>query len=247
MMKHILMMTIVLFIVSACNRGKTDSEPEETLAISEEDCKAKGTGWQWDETKKVCKSKVSSSKGATPTTLSLKEKCENKGPNFVWDETKPTDSGPGDCLEIVSKRCQDPAKPIFDYRSKQCMAPYITFFSQTHNFFQVGNTVSGLKCALFIQPYFDEHGIGFVSVEIVDETQLFNKGKVAVCGKKNDQNSGVPCPTEPGVYEILAGRTDFVITKVNKTMEELKALKCFGEQRLSITDRNQPNPSSEWQ
>ena len=271
-MKYFMIMTIVLFIFSGCSDDDTSSEQEETLAISEEDCQAKGANWQWDEATKTCKSKVSPAEGAntTSTTLSLKEKCENKGPIFVWDETVSTKSGPGDCFGIVrSRKCKDPAKPIFDYKIDRCVAPYITFFSRTHEFSSfslfldksspfdldrkrepwiykqnkyINDIVKeGRKCIAI-----SDKEISLISMRIRDATHMFKRGDASVCSVAHPDVSR--CPTEPGVYEILAGRTSFVITKVNKTIEELKALRCFhDEKRKSITDRNNSNPSSEWQ
>ncbi len=202
---------------------------------NKEDCKDKGEGWLWIEESGKCEQQVAE--------LGDKEKCEAKGAGWIWNEDKATNAGEEykKCTKDLSVDCTDPAKPLVKIASPlECAASYITIINSTNTqidyslspgFTAAGGSLGPGKCRSKNSSVHEAHqgetGIGFSMIQgyVRDAASLGRAAKSVV--KICEKNTPSPCPSSEGVYEVSAGRTGFVITKVNKTIEELREMGCF--------------------
>ena len=253
-MKYFMMMTIVLFIFSGCSDDDTSSEQEETLAISEEDCQAKGAGWQWDEAEKVCKSKVSSpeantSKNSTPENNTSKgtpenkmslEKCESQGPDFYWDE-KPNvlmvhgQEQPKKCKKAL--KCKvlktEKERTTRSLRGAGYLPKLLPHSCMNIYPFDNITIINSTNRSMAINVYFQgEQCIRSIMTLVHDGTGVRDQKWSGVC---DSLNAGwESCPSRTGVYEIYGGRTGFLIQKINKTKEELQKKGCYLKKMLLL-------------
>ena len=243
-MKQIaIIMSVVLsvFVLSGCG-GKDSKEDcdkkgadwvwdvakKECVAAAKtkEDCDKKGAGWIWDEANKKC--------NQVTAGLSDKEKCEAKGAGWIWNEDKATDAGEEykKCVKDLSADCTDSAKPLIKSASPlECVASYYTVINSTGRSVSYGGPSGSTAITTYLdgcdslsKEEFDGYGSFKLETTARGSTEFLGQRTVTICGA---EGFDTPCPSEAGIYEVSAGRTGFVVTKVDKTLEELKEMGCF--------------------
>ena len=82
-------------------------------------------------------------------------------------------------------------------------------------------------CETFSKERFDAYSSFRLGTTAHDSTEYLGLRTVTICQTGGEGSFNTPCPSGAGVYEVSAGRTGFVVTKVDKTIEELKEMGCF--------------------
>ena len=202
----------------------TEEKCEEAVT-TKEDCEAKGAGWVWDETDKKC--------NQSTVGLSDKEKCEAKGAGWAWNKDKATGAGEEykKCTKDLSADCADPAKPVVKNASPlECVASYYTVINSTGRSVTYQGSGTGkvyFQCVSISEEEFNGYSSFGLETTARDGTEFFKQRTVTICESGANAGMNTPCPSEAGIYEVSAGRTGFVVTKVDKTVEELKEMDCF--------------------
>ena len=114
----------------------------------------------------------------------------------------------------------------------ECVARYITIINSTNRSIYMQNKhfeygwsrklYSG-ECQSIYKKQLDQVNYFQIVTSIIGDVRTSTT--VMICTATSD--SAEDCPSSEGVYEVSAGRSGFVITKVEKTAEELNKMGCF--------------------